>query len=72
MCNTQLPTMFIPIIIIAALWSIFWKGLALWHSARKANTAWFIVFLFVNTLGILETIYLFEVIKIKSDQLFKK
>lgn len=71
MNELQLPFMFMPVILIAALWSIFWKGTALWNAARKGNKIWFIVLLFVNTLGILEVIYLFGVAKIKSDKLFK-
>jgi hypothetical protein len=54
------------------LWSIFWKGLALWHSGRRGQSWWFIVLLVVNTMGILEIIYLFAVIKLKFSQLFKK
>ncbi|MEY4747230.1 MAG: hypothetical protein RLZZ416_279 [Candidatus Parcubacteria bacterium] len=40
-------------------WSILWKGLALWRAAKRGEKIWFIVFLFVNTAGILEIIYLF-------------
>ena len=67
----DLPFMFMPIIIIASLWSLFWKGTALWHAARKGSSIWFILLLFVNTLGILEIIYLLAVAKVKSDKLFK-
>ena len=68
---TNMPTHFIFFMIIAALWTVFWKGLALWHSARNKDNIWFIVFLFVNTLGILDIIYLFGIRKIKTDKLFK-
>ena len=54
------------------LWSIFWKGLALWHSGRRGQAWWFVVLLVVNTMGILEIIYLFAVIKLKFPQLFSK
>ncbi len=46
------------IIIIVALWSLVWKGLALWKSAQKGDKIWFVIMLVVNTLGILEIIYL--------------
>jgi methionyl-tRNA synthetase len=39
-------------------WSVFWKALALWHSARSTQTIWYIVLCIVNTVGILEIIYL--------------
>jgi len=57
--------------IVVVAWSIFWKGLALWHSAQRNQPWWFIILLFVNTMGILEIIYLFGVAKIKANQLFK-
>jgi methionyl-tRNA synthetase len=59
-----------PLIVIVILWSIFWKGLALWHSARRGQYWWFIILLFVNTGGILEIIYLFFLAKLKFSQLF--
>ncbi len=40
------------------LWSLFWKGMALYRSARNGQKIWFVVLLLVNTLGILEIIYL--------------
>ena len=49
---------FLPFIIIAAVWTIVLKGFALWHAARGSQKWWFIALLVVNTLGILEIIYL--------------
>lgn len=34
------------------------KGLALWRAARQDQKIWFWALLFINTLGILEVIYL--------------
>lgn len=34
------------------------KGLALWRSARLNQRIWFWIFIFVNTIGILEIVYL--------------
>lgn len=51
-------------------WSIFWKGLALWHSARRGEQWWFLALLIINTAGILEIVYLFGFAKLKFDQLF--
>ncbi len=39
------------------------KGYALWHAAKRNERAWFIVLLIVNTLGILELVYLAFVVK---------
>ncbi len=46
-------------LIVVLLWSLIWKGLALWRSAKRGDKIWFVVFLFVNSLGILEIVYLF-------------
>ncbi|MGI6435503.1 MAG: DUF5652 family protein [Syntrophomonadaceae bacterium] len=40
------------------IWSLFWKGLALWRSARMNHKGWFIALLIINTVGIFEIIYL--------------
>lgn len=55
---------------IIALWSLFWKGLALWQSGRREHRVWFVVLLVVSTFGILEIIYLFFVLKMKPSELF--
>jgi hypothetical protein len=41
------------------IWSTVWKLLALWKSARKGSIIWFIILGLVNTLGILEILYIF-------------
>ncbi|MFA7372322.1 MAG: DUF5652 family protein [bacterium] len=43
---------------ILLIWSAVWKGLALWHSARRGQTVWYVVMLILNTAGLLEIIYL--------------
>lgn len=40
-------------------WSLFWKGWALWKAAKNDSKVWFVVLLLVNTLGILEILYIF-------------
>lgn len=46
-------------LILALIWGLAWKGWALWIAARKNQSVWFIVFMIVNTLGILEIFYIF-------------
>ena len=41
------------------IWSLAWKGFALWKSSHNNQRNWFIVLLVANTFGILEIIYLF-------------
>ena len=47
------------VLAILGVWSIVWKGLALWKAARRGENVWFIVLLIVNTVGILEILYVF-------------
>lgn len=47
------------IVGLIALWVIPWKGVALWKSARNKQTVWFIALLVLNTLAILEILYIF-------------
>jgi hypothetical protein len=47
-----------PILYLLIAWSLIWKGIALWHSARNKQLVWYIALLIVNTVGILEIVYL--------------
>ena len=46
------------IILVVVAWSLVWKGLALWRAGRKNQLGWFIALLLINTMGILEIVYL--------------
>jgi hypothetical protein len=56
-------------VIILLVWSLVWKGFALWKSARLNQLIWFILILIVNTFGILEILYIFVFSKFKFDHL---
>ncbi len=58
------------LLVLLMVWSLFWKGLALWHSAKRGQGWWFVALLVLNTAGILEIVYLFLVLKIPTSQLF--
>ncbi len=47
-----------PLFILLMVWSLIWKGMALWRSARLKQKIWFIILLVLNTFGILDIIYL--------------
>ncbi len=51
-------SIFVPIILVVVLWTIALKGYSLWHAARGSQKWWFIALLVINTLGILEIVYL--------------
>lgn len=40
------------------LWGLIWKGIGMWQAAKQDQIPWFILFLVLNTAGILEIIYL--------------
>ena len=49
------------ILIALIVWTLVWKGLAMWKAARGGHKWWFVIILVVNTLGILDIIYYFFV-----------
>ncbi len=66
--STQLQhPLVILVIVVLVIWTIIWKGLALWRAAEKRSKPWFIVMLILNTVGILEIIYLFAVAPRRKD-----
>ena len=61
------------LLIIILIWTLFWKLMALWKSARKNDVIWFIVLALVNTVGILEILYIYVFSKMrKSNNAEKK
>ncbi len=67
--NSTMSPSFTLLIILLAVWSLFWKGLALWQAVKRREKKWFIAILILNTAGILELVYLFYFVKIKSLKL---
>jgi hypothetical protein len=41
------------------VWSVVWKGLALWKAAHEESKPWFVALLVINTMGILEILYIY-------------
>ncbi len=50
-------------LLLIVLWTIPWKAYAVWTAAKANSKKWFVVLLFLNTVGILEIIYIFKVAK---------
>ena len=50
------------------IWSLFWKGLALWKSAKDNKPYWFVAVLILNTAGILEILYIFVFSKMMNKK----
>ncbi len=53
------------LILLISFWVLPWKGVALWYAARKGHKYWFVILLVVNTLAILDIIYIFAVARRK-------
>jgi hypothetical protein len=47
------------ILILLALWTIPWKGVALWKASQARHKGWFIFMLVVNLLALPEIVYIF-------------
>jgi len=50
------------------LWTLPWKGVALWKAARNSHKKWFVVLLVINTLALLEIVYIFFFSKKKGTK----
>ena len=64
--NEQILINYSWILVLLVLWTVPWKGVALWKAAGNKDLVWFIVLLLLNTLAILEILYIFVFSKKKS------
>jgi hypothetical protein len=62
------------LLIVIFIWSLIWKLIALWKSARKGHIVWFIILAIFNTVGILDIlyVYIFSEMNFKKDSVKKK
>ena len=56
------------LIVIVLLWTLPWKAAALWRAARRAQFGWFLTMIVLNSLGILEILYIFIFSKKKKKE----
>lgn len=61
-----MPGLVVGLIVPLLAWSLLWKGWALWKAAKNGSKPWFIVLLVVNTMGILDLLYIFVFSKKKK------
>ena len=54
------------VILLLALWTMPWKGVALWKAGGNKHLWWFVAIFLLNTLAILEIIYIFGFSRKKS------
>ena len=55
--------------LVLMLWILPWKGYALWTAAKKNHKIWFVAILVLNTLAILDIIYIFAIAKKKPEDI---
>jgi hypothetical protein len=60
----QYTTQFVWILI----WTLPWKAVALWKAAQRKDLGWYIALLLINTLGILEILYIFVFADLKKSK----
>ena len=57
------------IIFLIIAWTLPWKAVALWKATKNNHKRWFIALLLVNTLAILEILYIFIFSKKKKEEI---
>jgi hypothetical protein len=67
MSQFGIPPWAFTILILIMIWSSVWKLFALWTAARKNSLPWFVILALVNTVGILEILYIFVFSKMKNN-----
>ena len=50
---------FAPLMLLLVVWTVYWKYHAIWYAVKHDHKWWFLALLVVNTLGILEILYLY-------------
>jgi len=53
-------------VFLILVWTLPWKGVALWKAVKNDHKGWFVALLVLNTFGILEILYIFVFSKKKS------
>ncbi len=56
------------LILPLIVWALFWKGMSLWKAAKNDHKRWFVVLLVLNTLAILDILYIFIFSKKKPEK----
>ncbi len=48
-------------------WTVFWKLVGMWYSARNKQPIWFVAIAIFNTIGILPILYVFIFRNLKEE-----
>lgn len=47
------------LLTVVLVWTLVWKGMALWTAAKADSKKWFVALLVINTMGLLEILYIY-------------
>ena len=47
------------VLLLIVVWTLPWKGVSLWKAASLRDKKWFVALLVLNTLAVLEILYIF-------------
>lgn len=53
------------LIAVVVVWSAVWKAIALYLAARLEQKVWFVALFVLNTVGLLEILYIFYFSKVQ-------
>lgn len=56
------------IIFLITLWTVPWKVIALWRAVKNNHRKWFVALIILNTLAVLEILYIFVFSKEKKPK----
>lgn len=51
------------LLVLAQIWDLIWKSLALWRAARNKDIFWFVLLILITSAGLLPAFYLFYISK---------
>lgn len=56
------------VILLISLWTLPWKAVALWRAVKNNHRKWFVALIVLNTMAVLEILYIFVFSKRKKSE----
>jgi len=66
-CGCHPSPVVMTLIVLAIVFDLVLRGMAMWRAAKNGQKGWFIALLVINTVGILPLIYMFVINKKKES-----
>jgi methionyl-tRNA synthetase len=58
LANFLASTIGIAVLSLIVVWGLVWKGFALYRAGKQNQPGWFVALFLINTVGVLEILYL--------------